>query len=349
MSRATRGSDLMQRLNDGRLIQVPSSEILKLRTAISTELEELLEVGARIRPLLCNKERIGWVRGVHPAERKILQRYFSDPIELAEQVVKIGTSLTEDYVRHLGSREMHGLLRVVTEMTNSDIRLYPYIVPFTTTSSSEQLWFSRGTELTRIGRREVELPEGTRMTLLSSPDQARLWAAACTYREKAKQRLEATANAVLIIRPWAGKSADGLANDLKNQSRALHTDVIEPWTEAIKVTKPIDLDDGWAHGEDSSQEGMMREIRGMLSNDKHEQVIAAFEAQQRRKATRAEQKAVERVEELGGPGFIDQHTEVLTATQARERVVEIQKGRSRRRAQFEEVGQNTLDKLKRYQ
>jgi hypothetical protein len=82
MARSTRGSELMQKLNDGRLVVVPPAEILKLRNAISTEIEELLEVGARIRPLLCGKERIGWVRGVHMAERKNLKRYFSDPMEL---------------------------------------------------------------------------------------------------------------------------------------------------------------------------------------------------------------------------------------------------------------------------
>jgi hypothetical protein len=59
MARSTRGSELMQKLNDGRLVVVPPAEILKLRKAISTEIEELLEVGARIRLLLCGKEQIG--------------------------------------------------------------------------------------------------------------------------------------------------------------------------------------------------------------------------------------------------------------------------------------------------
>jgi hypothetical protein len=265
MARSTRGSELMQKLNDGRLVVVPQAEILKLRNAISTEIEELLEVGARIRPLLCGKERIGWVRGVHMVERKNLKRYFSDAMELAEHVVKLGTSLTDEYVQQLGARELHGLLRVITEMT-SDLRLYPYIGPFATTSISEQLWYAKGTELTRFARREVELPEGTRMTLLSAPDQARLWASVCTYREKSKQRLDATSNALLILRPWAGKGADALAHEWRSNARSLQPDVVEPWVEAIKITKPINLDDGWAHGEDSSQEGLLREIKGMLAS-----------------------------------------------------------------------------------
>jgi hypothetical protein len=61
----------MQKLNDGRLVVIPPAEILKLRKAISTEIQELLEVGARIRPLLCGKERIGWVGVLHAYPLKI--------------------------------------------------------------------------------------------------------------------------------------------------------------------------------------------------------------------------------------------------------------------------------------
>ena len=93
-TRATRGSELMQKINDGRALKVPTAAIEKARGEISAEIEELLEVGARIRPLLLAGKRIGWVRGVHPSERKLLRRYFEDHLELAEHVVRIGTSLT---------------------------------------------------------------------------------------------------------------------------------------------------------------------------------------------------------------------------------------------------------------
>ena len=36
-----------------------------------------------------------------------------------------------------------------------------------------------------------EIPDGSTMTLLSAPDQARLWAWLSTYREKSKARLDA--------------------------------------------------------------------------------------------------------------------------------------------------------------
>lgn len=347
MARSTPGSELMQKINDGRLAQVPSAEIQKFRTAISTEIEELLEVGARIRPLYHGDERIGWVRGVHQSERRYLRRYFHDNLEIAEHVIRAGTSLSREYVASLSAIELRNLLRVITEMTNSDLRLYPFIGPFVTTSTSEQIWYSQGTALTAFQKRIVELPDGTPMTLLSAPDQARLWAALCTYRERAKSRLEATNNAVLIVRPWAGKGADGLANDLKAMARSLIADTLDPWIEMVQVKKPIHIDDGWAHGEDDSREGLLREIDGMMNNDRHEQVVAAFESQQLEKAKTRQEKIERVISDRGGPGFIDQKTEIITAAEARARAKEAGKRQSRRPA--EDSGSNNVNKLGRYQ
>ena len=254
----TRGVELMEQLNSGRLHQAPSAELVKVRSAISFEIEELLEVGARVRPLFVGKERIGWVRGVHLSERKQLKRYITDPLELLSHIVLLGTTISREYLRSLSSMELRSLVRVVTEMTNSDLRLYPYMGAFVTTSTSEQLWFSRGIELTSFQKRLIELPDETRMTLWSAPDQARLWATLCSYREKAKVRLDASMNSLMILRPWAGKSADGLANELKANARLLLPDTMEPWTEVVAAKRVIDLDDGWAHGEDDSREGILR-------------------------------------------------------------------------------------------
>ena len=99
MPNMTRGADLMQRLNDGTLQQAPSAFLSKTREDVSVAIEELLEVGARIRPLLVTGARVGWVRGVHPAERKALKRWLTDEIELIEHLMMLGTTLTIGEIR----------------------------------------------------------------------------------------------------------------------------------------------------------------------------------------------------------------------------------------------------------
>lgn len=122
---STRGTELLQQLHDGRIQQVSSAALVKVRDTIAFETEELLEVGARIRPLFSGKEKIGWVRGVHLSERKHLQRYVADPMELLSHIVLLGTSVSKEYLRSLSSLELRSLVRVIAEMTNSDLRLYP--------------------------------------------------------------------------------------------------------------------------------------------------------------------------------------------------------------------------------
>jgi hypothetical protein len=86
------------------------------------------------------------------------------------------------------------------------------------------------------------------MRILRPSNHARLWASICTHREQVKKRLDESWNAVLIMRPWAGKSVDGVASKLKAATKAMRAGALEPW-EAV-VEAPIDksLDDGWAHG-----------------------------------------------------------------------------------------------------
>lgn len=48
----TRGVDLMRQLNEGTLEQAPSEYLQKIREEVTSAIEELLDVGARIRPLL---------------------------------------------------------------------------------------------------------------------------------------------------------------------------------------------------------------------------------------------------------------------------------------------------------
>jgi hypothetical protein len=154
----THGVELMQRLNGGSLEQAPSAYLQQTREAVSVAVEELLEVGARIRPLLVGDQRIGWIRGVHPSERKALKRWIFDEIELIEHLLLLGTTLALKDIRSLSMVEMRSLSRVIRAMTDSDLRLYPYISAFVTTNLSEQLWYSKGTEVTAFQERIIPLP-----------------------------------------------------------------------------------------------------------------------------------------------------------------------------------------------
>jgi hypothetical protein len=234
-------------------------------------------------------------------------------------------------------------------MTNSDLSLYPYLSAFVTTSTSEQLWFSRGAELSSFQKKVISLPDGSDIQLISAPDQARLWATLCNYREHAKQRLDASFNTLMMLRPWAGKGADGLATELKNTSRSLQPDQMEAWTDLVRVKKPVNLSDGWAHGEDDSREGILRELGGMLSNDRHEKVMAQLEKGIRDEAEQKKLAAEARMLRSGGPGFVDQVTEYLTPTQIQERVAKIRADRSRGLRVNEELGSNAAERLERYE
>jgi len=344
----TEGVELIQRLHDGRLTQAEPEEVLKIRTLITQEIEEILEAGARVRPLYVGDQKIGWVRGVHLSERKVLKRYVFNRVEFTQHLLKLGTSLSPEFIKTLTAVELRSLLRVITEMTNSDLRLYPYITPFVTTNVSEQLWFSRGMDLTAFQRRQIILPDDSTLPLWAAPDHARLWATLASYRERAKTRLEHSMNALLIVRPWAGKGVDGLASDLRSTAKALLPDRLEPWSEVIKAPRPINLDDGWAHGEDDSREGIIRELDGMMNNDRHERVMKAFEDSLVAKAEAQQQEIDAKINQRGGPGFMEETKfEFGTASEIRKRVAEIRK--NRKGVSVAESQRSQTTKLRRYQ
>jgi hypothetical protein len=119
----TAGIDLLEHLKDGR-IEVASSEFLtKTREEVSAASEELFEVGARIRPLLIGKERVGCIRGVHLTERKALKRWITNVIEFVEHLLRLGTTLTVDDIRDLSLIELRSLSRVVKAISESDLKL----------------------------------------------------------------------------------------------------------------------------------------------------------------------------------------------------------------------------------
>lgn len=178
----TRGVDLMRQLNEGSLEQAPSECLQKTREEVTSAIEELLDVGARIRPLLVEGKRVGWVRGIHLSERKALKRWLYDEMELVEQLLLLGTTLSIEEIRSLSMVEMRSLSRVIREMTDSDLSLYPFISAFVTTNVSEQLWFSRGTEATAFRERTVSMPDGKQVRIMAASDQSRLWETLCNTK-----------------------------------------------------------------------------------------------------------------------------------------------------------------------
>jgi hypothetical protein len=285
----TRGIDALNQLRDG-LLQVESSEFLsKTRARITSELVELIEVGARIRPLLVGTKRVGWVRGVFPSERRVLSRWLDDDLDLYGEIISLGTTLAREEIRSLRMPEMRSLARVVSAMSESDARLFNYLPPFASSSQSEQLWAARGRTLTDFEDRSVRLPDGTCMHISRPSDHSAFWAWLAEDRIQAKSQLSAYRNACLIVQSHVGKHAESLVSDMKLRSRALATDSVDPWREAAPLVIERDYNDGWAHSEDDSKEGLMRELKGMLADDRHERTMQAFEKQQRERAAAKEE------------------------------------------------------------
>lgn len=344
MPKTTKGTELMQRLAEGSIAELPSKYLEETRSSISTELEEMIEVGARIRPLLVDEKRVGWVRGVSLVERRMIQRWLPEENELLMSLLKLATSFTEDELRDFTLVEVRSISRVIRSMTESDLRLYPYLYPYASTASSEQLWYSQGKSLTDFRNKEIQMPDGKTMRISIASDQARMWATLCEYRCQAKAKLEDSFNTVLIIRPWVGKGTDTLTANLKTIARQMKTDSLEPWQEVIRMAPDRNYDDGWAHSEDDSVEGLRRELTGMLGMDKHERTMLEWERQMREREEQRIRK-IERAQKQKDSepsGFV-----IVTPEEVRKGVEEAQKVGPRVAAP-EEPQSSLLDRLSKY-
>ena len=189
------------------------------------------------------------------------------------------------------------------------------------------------------------------MKLYTAPDHARLWATLCNYREQSKRRLEATMNALMTIRPHVGKAADPVANDLKATARSLMTDSLEPWTEIVAHKQEVQAEDGWAHSEDSSPEGIQRELQGMVSNDRHERFFAWWETQLREQAETQRKALDAKIAARGGMEFVGESMTVMTDAEMNARISSMKQGKPPVKvdpASFE-VHQTPADRLAKYQ
>jgi hypothetical protein len=319
------GVDLMRQINDGKLKKAPTEYVERVRGEITEACEELLDIGARIRPLVSAKRQVGWVRGLYPSERKMLNRWIVTQDELVANVLSLATSFTAEEIDGLTSAEVRSLLNVVRKMTEYDVSLFPYLAPYVTTMSSENLWHGKGTRLSAFENRVITLPDGKQIRILAPSDHARLWSTLCTYREQAKKRLDENFNALLIIRPLAGKNADPIGAELRALARTMATNAVEPWQNIIQVKSEVDVNDGWAHPGDSIED-LKREMDGFIQGDRHERLMEKFEQQMRDEAEGRKQKLNEAVLQRGGPGITDVIT-IRTDAEVRQTERDLRKGR----------------------
>ena len=350
------GKEMLERIQSGQYTPAPTEHLSAVRKQVSENIEELLEMGARIRPLMNGDKQVGWVRGVHPAERKQLKRWIKNPDDFILNMILLGTSFSAEDVEAMSSVEVYELIEIIRKMTDYDMSLSPYISAFSCTQMSETLWFSKGVKLTNYENRTVTMPDGRRIQISNPPDQVRTWASLCTYREQAKKRLDENWNAVLIIRPQVGKGAEPVVADLKRIARSLETDSMDPWARIVK-NEDKKADDGWAHGGGSSMEELMREMNAMIKGDKHERVMDAWGLQMEAE----EEKRLKKIDEVrkernttGRAGVVDERVEYFTEAEMRERQAALKAGkvppikeRIKERERRETVETN-VSKLRRY-
>jgi hypothetical protein len=302
---ATGGTELMQQLMGGDGAPRTSKEAEGLRARVAPEIHELLDQGARVRPLTLNGEHLGFVRGLHGSERRLIYNWYPDPEMRILQIAAHGTTLTIDEIETLSGTEIQNLIRQINAITEADFSLYPYISAFATTSVSELLWYGRGAAVATWARNRIEIPGATSTTpwvfnLLAPPEHARLWAGVAALRERSKRRLDDTFNAAMITRAMVGKGADKLYQSLKKTQKSLMADILDAWMDLVPADlADVNLKDGWGHAlADDSREGVMRELTGMEGEDRHERVMGAFYKQQMDAAQAQEAKLNQTVSDV---------------------------------------------------
>jgi hypothetical protein len=351
------GMDIMRRISNGELRPPPSAkDVEEVKGDITENCEELIEVGARIRPLLVDGVQVGWVRGIHLQERRMLKRWVRDPNDFVAMTLKYATSFSAEEIEAFQAEELHSLVDVVRSMSERDISLYPYLNAFVTTHSSESMWYGKGEQLTSLDNKVIVMPDGKKITIMAAPDHSRMWATLCSYREQAKRRLDDNTNAVFIVRPWAGKHADPIANELKGVAKQLETGSNYMWEQIVKVQKKeVNVNDGWGHPGDSLED-LQRELKGMMEGDRHESMMEAWAAQMTHEAAE-KQKEVEKARAARGisaAGVYQQAMTVLTEKEIKERQAALAKGRQTtkeqsKRGNYElDSTSRQLDKIKKY-
>jgi hypothetical protein len=253
----------------------------EVKEKVSEALSEIIQVGARVRPLNLNGKRVGWIRPLSFSERKVMDRHIVEDEERVTVTLLHCTTLTEDEIADLDVHELNSILNRLYKLNLADLSLYPYISAFVTTQSSNNLWTSRHDKL--FDRTQIKMFDGKVLPLMALPDHTALWATLSTLRQESIQKLEQTLNFGTLIKAWAGKSADKYIQDLSKALQRYQLDLIQPWVDVIDYVKlqakdqGEHFDDGFGHShEDNTVQGLLREMKGMLEGDKHERVMDSF-------------------------------------------------------------------------
>lgn len=352
---ASIGMDIMNRLSSGSLKKAPVETIERVKTEITANCEEIIEVGARIRPLMVGDAQVGWVRGLHTQERKTLKRWIRDPNDYIALTLQHATSFSQAEIEAMQSFEIRSLVEVVRQMSDYDVSLYPYLPAYVTTHSSEALWYGKGDSLTSFENKAVRMPDGKTVTIMSPPDHSRMWATLCNYREQNKKRLEENMNALFIVRPWAGRQADPVANELRAVGRQLETGSDYQWERLVRAPSAVDKNDGWGHPGDTVED-LKRELKGMMEGDRHERMMDAWARQMQHEA-KEKQKAVEEFRRKRGiekAGVTETPMVVMTGAEVAERQRKLREGKPQpglvqRREEFEvDSTASQVDKFSKY-
>jgi hypothetical protein len=333
-SKDSLGMDIMRRINEGTLKKAPAREIEAVKAKIIENCGEIIEQGARIRPLMQDGKQVGWCRGIHISERQLLKHWIKEPNDYVASTLMLGTTFSKAEVDAMSSFEIRSLAEVVQRMSQYDSSLVPYLSAYSTTYYSENLWYSKGENLASWENRTITMPDGKVMRIMLPPDHARAWVSLCTYREQAKRRVAADFNALFIVRPWAGKSADPIQSELNRIARSLDTNALEPWEQVVRPERPtVDVNDGWGHPGDSVED-LRRELKGMMEGDKHERVMEAWQKQMAAEEEERKKKMVEDRKKRGTDriGIVSEKIEVFTEQQMREIQKALKEGRLPRQA-----------------
>ena len=316
----TIGTELMNQLAQGELAKASPETINKVRDEVVPALAELIDYGFRARPLILQGSPVGFIRGIHPQERRQLYRWFTEAADRVFHLLSLATTLSPDALNSLDGYEAQKLLRMVDQLTDADLSLYPYIGAFSTTSTSEVLWFGRGASASTWTDRATTLPDGSVFRLLAPPDHARLWVGVASLRERAKKRLDDNYNSAMITRALTGKGADRLYAALKKNQQALAPDLPDAWMQVVRVDlEGVDFGDGWGHShQDDSVQGILREAQGMDRMDKHEKFMEAFYTQQMETAKRREEEMERHFQRAITEVGVEDSFRIMTPDQVRE-------------------------------
>lgn len=298
MVKSTAGTELMNQISTGEL-KYKQSEIAKeVKERVSQELEELIMHGARVRPLKLNGKRVGWIRPLYYSERKILDRQIEDNEERIALTLRYCTTLTEDQIYDLDIYELNSILNLIHLANLADYSLFPYLSAFVTTQISQNLWTSRHDRM--YDRKDLTLPDGKVLRFMAQSDHIGLWTSLSTIRDQSIRKLEDALNFGVLVKAQVGKGADKYLSDLTRSLSSFQPDQIEPWTEIVdfsRLEQDIHYDDGFGHShQDSTVQGLMREMKGMMDGDRHEQLMDTFYDNQIKAAKKKEEEVLKIVE-----------------------------------------------------